>query len=57
MPEDTVFISSKPNVHPHRYDRDIDPTAKCRQTDGRMAFQLYIVDNGVKKLAKLQSQS
>ena len=37
MPEDIAFISSKSDVHPRRYYRDIDPTAKCGQT----AFQLY----------------
>ena len=44
MPEDRAIISSKSDVDPCTPDRDIDPTKKCRQTDGRTAFQLYIVD-------------
>ena len=41
MPEDTAFISSKSDVHPRRYDRDINPTEKCGQTDGFSALYVY----------------
>ena len=46
MPEDTAFTSSKSDVHPCRYEQDIDPTAKYGQTDRQMdRFSAYIVDS------------
>ena len=41
MPEERTIISSKSDIDPCTPDQDIDPTKKCGQTDGWMAFQLY----------------